>query len=75
MGNELKLRENRLRRVAARRGLVLRKNRRRDPGALDYGMYCLTAVQADAEVCSSCDLDVIERFLAGYDARAALLLT
>lgn len=36
-----KIRENRLRRVAARRGKMLVKSRRRDPEALDYGLYVL----------------------------------
>lgn len=36
-----KARENRLRRVAARQGLVLEKNRRRDPRAEDYGVWYL----------------------------------
>ena len=31
--------ENRLRRVATRRGLILRKSRRRDPNAYDYGNW------------------------------------
>lgn len=34
-----KVRENRLRRVAERRGLKLLKSRRRDHGALTYGRY------------------------------------
>jgi hypothetical protein len=34
-----KVRENRLRRLAKRRGLVLSKVRRRDPRAWDYGLY------------------------------------
>lgn len=37
-----KVRENRLRRMAARQGLVLKKSRRRDPRAFDYGNYWLT---------------------------------
>ncbi len=37
--NELKVVENRLRRVAQRQGLELRKSRRRDPRAYDYGRY------------------------------------
>jgi hypothetical protein len=37
-----KVRENRLRRVAYRQGLILRKIRRRDPRANDYGTYTLT---------------------------------
>lgn len=35
----IKARENRLRRVARRRGLRLAKSRRRDTGAPDYGLY------------------------------------
>jgi hypothetical protein len=38
---EQKVRENRLRRVAARRGLRLVKSRRRDEKALDFGRYWL----------------------------------
>ena len=36
-----KVRENRLRRKADRMGLLLSKSRRRDPDALDYGLYAL----------------------------------
>lgn len=36
-----KIRENRLRRMADRQGYALRKSRRRDPRALDYGTYML----------------------------------
>jgi hypothetical protein len=36
-----KIRENRLRRIAARQGLTLRKSPRRDPRALGYGTYML----------------------------------
>jgi hypothetical protein len=36
-----KVRENRLRRVAERQGILLVKSRRRDPRALDYGLYVL----------------------------------
>lgn len=34
-----KVRENRLRRMAARQGLALHKSRRRDPYAKDFGLY------------------------------------
>jgi hypothetical protein len=34
-----KTRETRLRRMAERQGLALRKSRRRDPLAKDYGLY------------------------------------
>lgn len=37
-----KVRENRLRRMAERRGLTLSKSRRRDTGALDYGLWTVT---------------------------------
>src|SRR5262249_38653901 len=38
---EDKVLENKLRRIAARRGLRLEKSRRRDPNALGYGGYML----------------------------------
>ncbi len=41
MSDEEKVRENRLRRAAARQGLMLVKSRRRDPLALDFGLYVL----------------------------------
>ena len=40
-GMMTKILENRLRRVANRRGLRLVKSRRRDPQAVDFGCYCL----------------------------------
>ena len=36
-----KVEENRLRRKARRHGLFIRKTRRRDPDALDYGRYAI----------------------------------
>lgn len=62
-----RVRENRLRRMAARQRLVLRKSRRRDPYALDYGSYWLvsfnnTLVAGDEFGWS---LDGIERYLKG----------
>lgn len=39
--NDDKVRENRLRRLAVRRGIRLLKSRRRDTGAVDYGRYWL----------------------------------
>jgi hypothetical protein len=41
MIEELKVKENRLRRVAARRGFRLEKSRLRDPAARGYGKYML----------------------------------
>ena len=41
MTENYKIYENRIRRMASRQGLELRKSYRRDPRALDYGMYVL----------------------------------
>jgi hypothetical protein len=41
MPNPEKVREDRLRRMAARQGLRLVRNPRRDPRATDYGTYML----------------------------------
>jgi hypothetical protein len=41
---EEKVMENRIRRVALRRGMKVVKSRRRDPKALDYGGYMLVDV-------------------------------
>jgi hypothetical protein len=41
-----KIRENRLRRAAQRQGLAVAKSRRRDPRAIDYGMYYVSKVTA-----------------------------
>jgi hypothetical protein len=43
-----KVRENRIRRMAERQGLILRKSRRRDRRAWDFGSYWL--VDADRNV-------------------------
>lgn len=43
-----KTRENRLRRMAKRQGLELRRNPRRDPRAVDFGSYML--VNPDTEM-------------------------
>jgi len=41
VSDEGKVRDNRLRRAAERQGLTVRKTRRRDPRALNYGRYWL----------------------------------
>lgn len=43
-----KSREDRLRRTAARRGLLLEKCRRRDPLAIGYGTYQLIKAENDS---------------------------
>lgn len=42
MDQALKVRENKVRRAAERRGWTLEKSKRRDPNALEYGRYILT---------------------------------
>jgi hypothetical protein len=44
-----KVRENRLRRMAERQGLELRKSRRRDPRAKDYGRWYMVDVEREIE--------------------------
>ena len=64
-----KVRENRLRRVAYRRGLRLMKSRRRDPMAIDYGGWMLVDLYNNFVVSGadpypfSMDLDEVEEFL------------
>lgn len=65
-----KIRENRLRRMAARQGLRLVKSRRRDPRAFDYGRYMLLDEQTNGVVAGtevigqpSWDLDDVEERL------------
>lgn len=43
-----KTHENRIRRIAERRGLRLEKSRRRDPRATDYGTYRLVDAETNA---------------------------
>jgi hypothetical protein len=65
-----KVRENRLRRMANRQGLLLRKSRRRDPNAWDYGTFELIDPSINATLIPSptgraygISLDQIEREL------------
>ncbi len=64
-----KVRENRLRRMAARQGLALSKCRRRDPNALGYGGWMIfdpytTGIAAGGDPFPySLDLDDVEQFL------------
>jgi hypothetical protein len=64
-----KVRENRLRRMAHRRGLALRKSRRRDPGALDFGRYWLLDQETGDPVFGSrwgVSIENIEEFLRAF---------
>ena len=65
-----RVRENRLRRMADRRGLRLVKSRRRDPQAIDYERYMLVDQATNAVVAGtgaigrpSWDLDQVEAWL------------
>lgn len=66
---EDKVRENRLRRVAARQGYLLQKSRRRDERAVDYGGYMLVDASSNGIVLGSgafpynASLDDVENFL------------
>jgi hypothetical protein len=74
MDNDLKVRENKLRRIAQRRHLILKKSPRRDPGAIDFGGYMLVDAQTNTVVMGSdsyaysADLDQVAAFLADYKA-------
>jgi hypothetical protein len=69
--------ENRVRRIAKRRGFIVRRSRRRDPQALDHGQYWLTDAATNALVFPSgpgaewgAELDEVEAWLNSY-VRAA----
>lgn len=56
--------ENRLRRVAERQGLTLRKQRRRDRRATDYGTWYLESALTEGEcLLATKDLYEIARYL------------
>lgn len=62
----LKVRENRLRRMADRQGLMLQKSRRRDPRAVDYGSYWLVDTYGNYLVAGGefgMSLDDVEEYL------------
>jgi hypothetical protein len=65
-----KIRENRLRRMAERQGLELRKSRRRDPRALGFGRWMIVDPYSNAVVVGAgptgepdLDLDDVELYL------------
>jgi len=63
-----KVRENRLRQVAQRRGYTLSKSRRRDPLAVDYGKWRLSTASIDGLLTGGTELDSlddVEAFLDG----------
>jgi hypothetical protein len=63
MNTQTKVRENRLRRMAERQGLTIRKSARRDPRAIDYGRWWV--VHSDERIVELTDADALERYLTG----------
>jgi hypothetical protein len=71
MADAEKTRENRLRRMAERQGYTLKKSRRRDPRAIDYGMYVIVNPMTNTVVAGEAttgrpefSLDDVEEWLA-----------
>lgn len=60
---ETRSREQRLRRMADRQGLALKKSARRDPYALDFGKYWLVGAPGDYGVDGFANLDELEAYL------------
>ena len=67
---EDKVRENKVRRMAQRQGLAVKKSRRRDPRALNYGTYWIvdpfknTVVAGDTNNGYGMGLDEVEAWLS-----------
>lgn len=72
MEQDEKVKENRLRRIADRRGYKLTKSRSRDPQAIDFGLYAVIDLSTGGAVNSalanrwvhSWTLDDVEGFFA-----------
>ena len=63
-----KICENRLRRMAQRQGLEIKKSRRRDPRAIDFGFYWVINPDTDEVAAgdpSGLTLGQVEAFLLG----------
>jgi hypothetical protein len=60
--------ERRLRTAVARKGLVLRKSRRRDPRAADFGVFFLIDPQINGQLCEG-PLEIIEQELERMPGR------
>jgi hypothetical protein len=57
-----RVRQNRVRRAAARQGIDLRKIRRMDPRAIDYGLWTLDDPRGGVHL-AGVTLDVVEVYL------------
>ena len=67
MSHREKVRENRLRRMARRQGLVLKKSRVRDPRALDYGKWLIVDARGNTLGVECRDIDQVEAKLTGQE--------
>lgn len=67
--NQQKVRENRLRRLAKRRGYELHKHPARNPEALDYGLWTIVDLTGVDRLSAGMTLDEVERRLAGLSER------
>jgi hypothetical protein len=63
MTNQEKVRENRLRRMATRRGLLLRKSRVRDRRAIDYGKWYIVDANRNSIEAECRNIDQVEAAL------------
>lgn len=65
----MKVRENKLRRMAGRQGLALARSRRRDTLAIDYGTYRIKDANGDSKT-ADLTLDEAEHWLTHPDQRS-----
>jgi len=61
-GENKKVRENRVRRIAERRGYLIEKSRRRDPAAVEYDRWTLQT-RTPGDTFTARDLDVRSKIL------------
>ena len=70
MSEDQKVRENRLRRMAERRGYVIRKSRIRDPRGVAFGRWDVVDLSTEQQIVESGSLDVVEEALEAADTRS-----
>lgn len=63
-----KVRENRLRRAAARQDLRISKARRMDPRAVDYGRYYVHDGHTNTVVAELPDIEALDSYLTGNNS-------
>lgn len=60
---KVKVREDKLRRMAERQRLVVIKSKRRDPRAADFGTFSLVSMATGAVIARELSLDEVEQYL------------